>query len=120
MPSLELKTNVALADPQAFLLDFTNFAAKTLNKPVPAVCVSYTHVENLAFNATLDPAFHLNIMALYILNPTSNEIFSKAFFEFFAEKLGVRDDRGYITFHDPGADFTGYKSTTVAVIRAQK
>lgn len=117
MPSLELKTNVSLANPEAFIADFTTFAAKTLNKPVPAVCVSYTHVKHLAFNGTFDPAFLLTITSLYNLNPTVNEEFSKTFFDFFAEQLGVSDDRGYITFYNPGPEYLGHKSTTVAVLR---
>ncbi|KAF9812625.1 hypothetical protein IEO21_06096 [Rhodonia placenta] len=59
MPALELKTNVALADPSKFLLEFTN-------------------------------------TSLWNLNPTSDAEFSKAFFEFFAEQLGVPGDRGYM------------------------
>lgn len=119
MPALELKTNVALADPSKFLLEFTNFTARTLNKPVPAICVSYTHVEHMAFNGTVDPAFLLTITSLWNLNPTSDAEFSKAFFEFFAEQLGVPGDRGYITFLDPKPQFMGHQGTTVAILRGR-
>lgn len=42
------------------------FTARTLNKPVPAICVSYTHVEHMAFNGTVDPAFLLTIASSHI------------------------------------------------------
>ncbi|KAI0923910.1 hypothetical protein AcW1_006730 [Taiwanofungus camphoratus] len=97
MPSLELKTNVALADPKSFVVEFGAFAAKILDKPLPAICVSYDYNETLTFNGTFDPAFQLVITSLFNLNPEANQVFSKAFFDFFEEKLGVPGDRGYMS-----------------------
>ena len=42
------------------------------------------------------------------LSPEKNEIYSKAFFGFVEEKLGVPHDRGYVGFNDPGRAYLGY------------
>ncbi|OBZ75583.1 Macrophage migration inhibitory factor [Grifola frondosa] len=107
MPSLELKTNVAIADPKAFCLEFSKLAAKTLGKPEVYISVSYTHNEYLTFNGTFEPAFLLAINSLGNITPDLNEGYSKVFFEFFKSKLGISDDRGYILFTDPGNAYIG-------------
>ncbi|KAI0714241.1 Tautomerase/MIF [Fomitopsis betulina] len=116
MPSLELKTNVPLSDPKPFLLEFSSFAAKTLRKPELYVSVSYDFNENLTFNGSFDPAFLMTVTSLDNLKPDVDEEYSKAFFEFFQEKLGISGDRGYITFLDPGRAYLGHKATTFAAI----
>ncbi|OJT13039.1 Macrophage migration inhibitory factor [Trametes pubescens] len=116
MPALELKTNVVVADPKAFSLEFSKFAAKTLEKPEGYVSVSYVHQEYLTFAGTFDPAFILSITNLGNINPENNQVLSKAFAAFLKEKLGVEDTRGYIAFSDPGADFLGFSSTTIGAI----
>ena len=42
------------------------------------------------------------------INDEANEKYSKAFFEFFQQKLGVPAKRGYISFIDPGRGNIGY------------
>ncbi|EIW60867.1 Tautomerase/MIF [Trametes versicolor FP-101664 SS1] len=116
MPSLELKTNVFIADPKAFSLEFSKFAAETLNKPESYISVSYLYQEHLTFAGSFDPAFLLYITSLNNINPEVNQQYSKAFFAYFKEKLSVEGTRGYITFSDPGRDYLGYNSTTVAAI----
>ncbi|KAI0927936.1 hypothetical protein AcV5_005652 [Taiwanofungus camphoratus] len=64
MPYLNLTTNVALDDPKAFCLEFSEFATKTLDKPKAFISVSYTYNETLTFNGTFDPAFQLHILRL--------------------------------------------------------
>ncbi|EMD34383.1 hypothetical protein CERSUDRAFT_97643 [Gelatoporia subvermispora B] len=114
MPALELKTNVKIDDPKPFLLEFSKFSAELLNKPELYISVSYSYNENLTFNGSLDPALLLTITSLGNINPEVNEKYSKALFEYFEKKLGVPDDRGYITFYDPGRAYIGHKSTTAA------
>ncbi|KAI0355020.1 Tautomerase/MIF [Trametes cingulata] len=116
MPALDLKTNVAVADVKAFSLEFSKFAAETLRKPEAYISVNYTYSEHLTFNGTFEPAILLHITSLDNINPKVNEEYSKAFFAFFKEKLGVPDNRGYITFYDPGRVNLGYKSTTFGVL----
>ncbi|KAL1950949.1 hypothetical protein VTO73DRAFT_98 [Trametes versicolor] len=116
MPSLELKTNVVIADPKTFSLEFSKFAAKTLDKPESYISVSYQYHEHLTFAGSFDPAFLLYITSLNNINPELNQQYSKAFAAYFKEKLGVEDTRGYITFSDPGLDYLGYNSTTFGTI----
>ncbi|KAG6861655.1 hypothetical protein C0995_013657 [Termitomyces sp. Mi166 len=83
MPVLELTTNVKLG-------------AETLKKPELYITVKYIYNETLTFQGTLDPAFTMNIISLGNLNETANEAYSRAFFDFFKERLGVQGDRGYM------------------------
>ncbi|KAI8999062.1 Tautomerase/MIF [Trametes punicea] len=116
MPSLELRTNVRLENPKAFTLEFSKFAAETLGKPEAYISVEYSYNEYLTFNGSHNPALILQIISLDNLTPEANEKYSKKFFAFFKEKLGVPDDRGYIAFNDPGRSNIGYASSTFATL----
>ncbi|PSR70562.1 hypothetical protein PHLCEN_2v13601 [Hermanssonia centrifuga] len=120
MPALELKTNVKLADPKAFIQEFSLFSANLLKKPHAYISVSYTYNEFLAWEGTFEPAFLLNITSLDNLNAESNEGFSKDLFDFFEKHLGVKDNRGYITFFDPGRENIGHAHTTFGTIFGRK
>ncbi|OJT08020.1 Macrophage migration inhibitory factor [Trametes pubescens] len=96
MPSLELKTNVVIAHPKAFCLEFSKFAAEALGKPESYISVSYHYQEYLTFAGSFDPAFLLYITSLNNINPELNQQYSKAFAAYFKEKLGVQDTRGYM------------------------
>ncbi|KAH8114287.1 Tautomerase/MIF [Phellopilus nigrolimitatus] len=89
MPSLQLTTNVKVA-------------AMTLNKPEEMITISYIYNEFLSFAGTFEPALQLSVVAVDIIKPQANIGYSKSFFDFFGKRLGVRDDRGHITFFDPG------------------
>lgn len=91
MPSLELRTNVKVADPKAFMLDFASvgvlhkvallfqplisvplqFAAKVLGKPLSYISTSYDYNETLNFGGTFDPVFMLTIV-----RPLSTPLFA--------------------------------------------
>ncbi|KAH9857596.1 Tautomerase/MIF [Lenzites betulinus] len=116
MPTVELKTNVRVADPKAFSLEFSKFSAETLGKPEAYISVNYIYNEFLTFNGTFDPAIVLVINSLDNISPALNEGYSKAFFAFIKEKLGVEDTRGYICFIDPGRANIAYNSTTFETI----
>ena len=128
------------------------FAADTLGKPESYISVSLDHSKPLTFKGTFEPAFLLTIVSLIWLiypvllptrtaqisldnlQPEKNEKYSKAFFEFFKEKLGVPGDRGYVyvthshhkhrsgiesedsTFIDPGRSHIGYVALTFALL----
>ncbi|KAJ3558002.1 hypothetical protein NM688_g1167 [Phlebia brevispora] len=116
MPSLEIKTNVKVDNPKALVEEFSQLAAKTLGKPLAYICVSYQYNEYLAWNGTFDPAFLVAVISLDNITPELNEHYSKVFFEYFEEKLGVKDHRGYISFTDPGREYLGHRSTTFGSI----
>ncbi|KAH8100240.1 Tautomerase/MIF superfamily [Cristinia sonorae] len=116
MPTLELKTNVPVADPKTLMKEFAPFAAQLLGKPLEYISTSYTYNETLTFAGTFDPAFVLNIVSLGNINPEANLVYSQKLFAFFGEKLGVPGDRAYITFVDPGNSNIGFKSTHFGVI----
>lgn len=114
MPALVLTSNVVLPDSKAFITQFSAFAAKTLKKSEDMVSVSYTHNGTLAFGGTFDPTFVLEIISIGNLDEVQNNEYSKAFFAFLSENLGVPHERGYITFADPGLINMGWKSATIA------
>jgi len=120
MPSLELKTNVAVKDPKALVAEFSKFAAETLEKPLAYICVSYEYKEYLAWEGTFEPAFLLNIVSLDNINAEVNEKYSAVFFKFVETQLGVPGNRGYITFIDPGRENIGHQGTTFQTIFGKK
>ncbi|KAF9484916.1 Tautomerase/MIF [Pholiota conissans] len=116
MPTLNLITNVKIPDAKAFALEFSKFGADILKKPEAYISVIITYNETLTFGGTFEPAFSLRIDSLDNINEQLNEGYSKAFFEFFKEKLGTPGNRGYITFIDPGRGNMGHEGTTFATI----
>jgi len=116
MPSLVLETNVKVADTRSFVLNFSKASANTLGKPEEYISVSYRYNEHLTFGGTFDPAFLLVITSLDNINPEKNEAYSKDLFALLNKELGVRGDRGYITFYDPGRAYLGHQGTTFATI----
>ncbi|VDC03934.1 unnamed protein product [Peniophora sp. CBMAI 1063] len=116
MPSLVLKTNVKVDDVKSFSLEFSKTGAQILGKPENYISVAYDYNEFLTFQGTFDPAFLLVVSTLGNLSPEKNEKYSKEFFDFFKEKLGISGDRGYITFYDPGNSNFGHQGTTFGTI----
>jgi len=116
MPSLSLKTNVKIADPKAFSLEFSKFGAEVLGKPEGYITVDYTYNETMTFAGTHEPAFTLTIISLGNLAPHQTEKYSATISKFLKEKLGLESDRGYILFQDPGNANLGFKGTTFATI----
>lgn len=120
MPSCELKTNVEISDPKAFAIKFSKKASEVLGKPESYMTTSAIHIPTLTFKGTTEPAFTMQVISLDNLNPASNEKYSKGFFEFFKEELGIENDRGYITFIDPGRGYLGYQGVTFENIFGKK
>jgi phenylpyruvate tautomerase len=120
MPTLNLTTNVKIPDAKAFALEFSKLGADTLNKPELYINVIVTYNELLTFGGTFDPAFTLRIDSLDNINTEANEGYTKAFFQFFKEKLGIPGSRGYIAFIDPGRGNMGHEGTTFNTIFGPK
>ncbi|QRW26908.1 macrophage migration inhibitory factor [Rhizoctonia solani] len=131
MPAVVLTTNVKPRDEaheKELVLDLSKarisnpqtFSAQTLGKPEKYISVAFNYVGTLSFHGTFDPAFLLHITSLGNINPEVNEVYSKAFFEHFKEKLNIPGDRGYITFYDPGNAYLGHEGTTFATIFGKK
>ncbi|KIK99727.1 hypothetical protein PAXRUDRAFT_822408 [Paxillus rubicundulus Ve08.2h10] len=121
MPLISLTTNVKFASDEAtkaFVTDLSKFSAKTIGKDEKLFSVDLSHNPYLAFAGTFEPAFMLSITVLDNVNPTNSQSWSKAFSDYFEEKLGTPSDRGYIAFLDPGEDFIGMMGSTVGALRA--
>ncbi|OAX39171.1 hypothetical protein K503DRAFT_690177, partial [Rhizopogon vinicolor AM-OR11-026] len=83
------------------------FCETTTRKDLKYFNVNFLYNPYLTFGGTFDPALMLNVMSLFNVNVENAVVWSKAFAEFFQEKLGAPSDRGYMAFHDPGAEFIG-------------
>ncbi|KAG7086492.1 hypothetical protein E1B28_002441 [Marasmius oreades] len=114
MPTVEVKTNVKIDDVPAYILKLSKFSVETLSKPESYMNVIVSQNVPMSFNGTLDPAFQCTITSLGNINPDANVKYSAAFSKFFEETLKVPNDRGYITFIDPGRSHLGYQGTTFA------
>ncbi|KAJ6606369.1 Tautomerase/MIF superfamily [Mycena vulgaris] len=119
MPYLELLVNVPIPNETEFALEFSKLGAQVLGKPEAYITVSITLNKTLTFAGTLEPAFALTVTSLDNLNPEANEKYSVQLSEFFTSRLNIPNDRGYITFHDPGRGYIGFKGTTFATIFAK-
>ncbi|KAJ7043080.1 Tautomerase/MIF superfamily [Mycena alexandri] len=119
MPSLELMINVQVPDEKEFALQLSKIGTKALGKPEGHITVSITYNKTLTFAGTFEPAFALSVMQLNG-SVEANEKLSAAFSEFLKERLNIPNDRGYITFVDPGPGYVGFKGTTFATIMAKK
>ncbi|KAM5542653.1 hypothetical protein V8D89_003614 [Ganoderma adspersum] len=116
MPAIEIRTNVTVADPKAFVKELSKFSADNLGKPEAYIGVHLVQEQTLTFGGSFDPAFLLSITSLDNLPPENTEKLSKAFATFIQEKLGIPHDRGYILFNDPGRANIGFQSTTFVTI----
>ncbi|KAJ3981222.1 Tautomerase/MIF [Lentinula detonsa] len=117
MPTLDLKTNVSLPDVNKYMLELSKTAAETLGKPEKYINITVSS-QPMTFQGTLDPAFQCTVISLGNLDPDSCARYSKTLFEHFERTLGVKDDRGYITFVDPGRSNLGYKGTTFQFLQS--
>ncbi|KAF9234039.1 Tautomerase/MIF superfamily [Melanogaster broomeanus] len=121
MPLLSLTTNVKFASEdatKAFVSDFSKFAATVIGKDEAFFSVNFSYNPYLTFAGTFDPAIMLSVTSLFNTNAANAQLWSKAFADYFQEKLGVPSERGYIAFLDPGPEFIGARGTTVAALRA--
>ncbi|KAF8894732.1 Tautomerase/MIF [Infundibulicybe gibba] len=109
MPAVQLVTNVKTPDAKLFALKFSKFSVEVLGKPESYITADIQYNETLTFAGTFDPALTLTVTSLDNINPDANEAYSKKFFDFFKQELGVPGDRGYI-----------YKGTTFASIFGKK
>jgi phenylpyruvate tautomerase len=116
MPTLTLTTNVAPQDEKSFIQNLSSFAAKALSKPEQYIVINLVNNPLLYFNRSFEPAYTLHIVSLGNLSPELNEGYSKLFSEYLTKELGLKDDRGYIVFEDPGMAYMGYKGTTFETI----
>ncbi|KAH8114212.1 Tautomerase/MIF superfamily [Phellopilus nigrolimitatus] len=98
-------------DARSFALEFSKVKIQTIKlsgKSEALISVNYNYDEFLTFGGTFEPAFLLNVViSLGNINSQANIKYSKALFGFFGEKLGIKDDRGYISFIDPGWENLG-------------
>ncbi|KAF5372877.1 hypothetical protein D9758_001550 [Tetrapyrgos nigripes] len=112
MPIVDFKTNVKIPNVEEYVKDLSKLSATLLGYPEEIICVSVLHDQPMSFKGTFDPTFLLSI-TLTESTPDNNSKLSAAYFEHFKKTLGIDDDRGYISFLDPGKSNLGFKGKTV-------
>jgi len=116
MPTLTLTVTVAPRDEISFIKNFSAFAVETLSKPEEYIMINIIKNHMLYFKGSFEPAYLLRIVSLGNISPEQNEKYSKLFFAHLTEALGIKDDRGYIVFEDPGMAYMAHKGATFETI----
>jgi phenylpyruvate tautomerase len=97
-----------------YLLTSEKVGAKALGRPESFFSTIISYNKTLTFGGTLEPAFALTVVCFPIdflphpsrwkvqtsldnLNPEANEKYSAIFSEFLKSKLGIPNDRGYMS-----------------------
>ncbi|KAH8919253.1 Tautomerase/MIF [Atractiella rhizophila] len=112
MPYLNLIVNFTVPDEKAFSLAFAKAGGEILGKPEKYMSTSVTTNPSLNFGGSHDKAFQLHITTLGNLSVEKNKEYSKKLSEFLEKELGIKSDRGYITFYDPGNAYLGFGGQT--------
>ncbi|KAL4065229.1 Tautomerase/MIF superfamily [Scleroderma yunnanense] len=121
MPLIWVTTNVKLESDEAFkafVQEFMQLAAETIGKDPFAFHINCQYNPFLIAKGSFEPAVMVQTMSLSNTTPENSIVWTKAFSDFFQEKLGVPPERSIMAFMDPGPDFIGMKGTTAAVLRA--
>lgn len=103
------------------------FGAQVLGKPEAYITAQYNHNDTITFGGSHQPAFDLRIVcSFYMLGLPSvfitsiyqislgnlshdqNEIYSSKFSKWLKDELNLEDNRGYISFLDPGNSNIGW------------
>ncbi|CAG8771199.1 2424_t:CDS:2 [Dentiscutata erythropus] len=113
MPSVEVKTNVKVADKLTFLQALTDKGAEILKKPKEYMQIILEDEVPMTFAGTSDPTFCVNIFSRNSFSDLSNNTtMSKEFSCFIEEKLNIPPNRGYIFLKDPGEHRCGWNNKT--------
>jgi phenylpyruvate tautomerase len=70
----------------------------------------------MSFGGTFDPAYLVNLYSIGKISAEDNLRTSAGLSGYLAKELGLRSDRGYITFHDVKASDWGFQGTTFGTI----
>jgi hypothetical protein len=120
MPSLEITSNVAPKDLDAFIKKASAKFADAIGKPEALCLVTFTKADQLIFGGSTEPGFIAHVYSIGNIDNVRNAGLSASISELFDSELGVKNNRGYFFLHDIPGDNTGYAGTTYTNIVAAK
>lgn len=120
MPSLELTTNVAPDNVNAFLAAASAKFADSIGKPERVCLVTFNKVDQMTYAGSTDPAFIAHIHSIGNIDNERNAGLSKNISQFLTEELDIPNTRGYFFFHNVTGENTGCAGTTYTNLMASK
>ncbi|KAJ2957747.1 hypothetical protein NQZ79_g6573 [Umbelopsis isabellina] len=120
MPSLELTSNVAPDNINAFLAAASAKFSDAIGKPEKVCLVTFNKVDQVSYAGSTDPAFIAHIHSIGNIDNDRNAGLSKNISQFLSEELNIPNTRGYFFFHDVKGEDTGFAGTTYTNLMAAK
>ncbi|KAG2185705.1 hypothetical protein INT43_002140 [Umbelopsis isabellina] len=120
MPSLEITSNVAPNNINAFLTAASAKFSEAIGKPEKVCLVTFNKADQVVYAGSTDPAFIAHIHSIGHIDNERNAGLSKNISAFLTEELSIPNNRGYFFFHDVKGEDTGYAGNTYANLMAAK
>ncbi|KAJ3294464.1 hypothetical protein HK104_003572 [Borealophlyctis nickersoniae] len=114
MPTIEINTNVTVANTDEFGKAVSKQCAELLKKPESYMSVIIKDKLPLLFAGSSDPAAIVHVYCIGNLGLDENKTFSAEFSKTLMTHLQVKSDRYYIFFHDVARQDVGHRGATFA------
>ena len=111
MPLLEIHTNTAIENEQAFVQSASSLTAEMLGKPESYVMVKIQQEQTLLFAGNTEPAAHVKLKSLGLPEDKTAEL-SSTLCRFINEQLNIKSARIYIEFSSPPRHMWGWDERT--------
>lgn len=111
MPTLQISTNIDIANSEQLVADASQLVAGMLGKPEMYVLVVINPKCVMSFGGKDDPAA---LLSLHSLGLPESEIksYSENLCEFINQQLNISTDRIYINFESPPRTHWGWNNST--------
>lgn len=114
MPCLQITTNLSKAKiPDDFLQEASAVFQVAIGKPMQFVQVIVEPDVLMSFGGSTDPCASITITSVGKLGVEENKAISKVIYDLLDTKLGIPDNRAYITFFDKPKSEVGFMHTTL-------
>ncbi|KAI9031014.1 Tautomerase/MIF superfamily [Phycomyces nitens] len=114
MPILEIVSNRAPRDVDAFVKTLSAGFADAIGKPEYVCLVTFTRVDSLYFAGNSNAGFLAKIGSIGNIDVERNASLTAHISSILKKELGTGHDRGYFMFLDYPAANIGFKDTTFA------
>jgi len=111
MPVLQVNTNVAVADQEAFLSQASSLVASILGKPESYVMIQLNDKESMSFAGTTEPLAFCTLKSLGLSTSQTADL-SQQLCNFLNTQCGIDTARIYIEFAAPERAMFGWDGGT--------
>ncbi|RUS18026.1 Tautomerase/MIF superfamily [Endogone sp. FLAS-F59071] len=112
MPALEIISNVAPKNLDAFVKTLSGKFAGFMGKPEAYCLVTFVKADLVTFAGSSDPAALIKISSIGAVGPDENKESSKQLADYLASELGIPGNRFYIFFTDFPGSSVGFNGST--------